>query len=74
MLFLDLAGVAVSAASACSSGRAEPSHVLQALQLPEWRLKSSVRLSFGWENTLLEARQAAKIFAEQVELLRRDKA
>ena len=74
LLFLDLAGVAVSAASACSSGRAEPSHVLQALQLPEWRLKSSVRLSFGWENTLLEARQAAKIFAEQVELLRRDKA
>lgn len=72
LLFLDLAGVAVSAASACSSGRAEPSHVLQALNLPEWRLKSSVRLSFGWENTLSEARLAAKIFAEQVNLLRRE--
>ena len=62
LLFLDLAGVAVSAASACSSGRAEPSHVLQALNLPEWRLKSS----------LSEARLAAKIFAEQVNLLRRE--
>ena len=74
LLFLDMAGVAVSAASACSSGRAEPSHVLQALGLPEWRLKSAVRLSFGWENTLMEARQAAAIVAEQVRLLRQDTA
>jgi len=70
LLFLDLAGVAVSAASACSSGRAEPSHVLRALGLPEWRLQSAVRLSFGWENTLAEAERAAAIFAEQVRLLR----
>ncbi len=74
LLFLDMAGVAVSAASACSSGRAEPSHVLQALGLPEWRLKSAVRLSFGWENTLMEARQAAAIVAEQVRLLRQETA
>lgn len=73
LLFLDLAGVAASAASACSSGRAEPSHVLAAMGLEEWRLKGAVRFSFGWENTLDEARQAAKLVAEQVELLRRDK-
>ncbi len=73
LLFLDLAGVAASAASACSSGRAEPSHVLQAMGLAEWRLRGAVRFSFGWENTLDEARQAAQILAEQVKLLRRDK-
>lgn len=70
LLFLDMAGVAVSAASACSSGRAEPSHVLQALGLADWRLRSSVRLSFGWENTPQEAERAAEIFAEQLRWLR----
>lgn len=74
LLFLDMAGVAVSAASACSSGRAEPSHVLQALGLEDWRLKSAVRLSFGWENTPEEGERAAEIFAEQLRWLRQEAA
>ncbi len=72
LLFLDMAGVAVSAASACSSAKPEPSHVLQALGVEEWRLKSAVRLSFGWENTTEEAVRAAEIFAEQLRWLRQD--
>lgn len=58
---LDLEGVAVSSGSACSSGKVQPSHVLQAMGLgPEWT-KGAVRLSLGWStadediNRVLEA-------------------
>lgn len=70
LMLLDMAGVAVSAASSCSSGSGSPSHVLAALGLEDWRLRSAVRLSFGWQNTEDEARTAAHIFAEKVRLLR----
>ena len=45
---LDLAGVAVSAGSACSSGKVEPSHVLRALGLPDAETGCAIRISFGW--------------------------
>lgn len=48
---LDLAGVSVSAGSACATGRAEPSHVLQALGHDSERVGSSLRFSLGWETT-----------------------
>lgn len=43
----DLAGIAVSAGSACSSGKARPSHVLAAMHLPEDVSAGYLRLSFG---------------------------
>ncbi|GAB3440352.1 aminotransferase class V-fold PLP-dependent enzyme [Massilia solisilvae] len=43
----DATGVRVSAGSACSASKAQPSYVLQAMQLPAWRATSAVRLSFG---------------------------
>jgi len=43
----DAAGLRVSAGSACSSGQAEPSHVLEAMRLPAWCSGSAIRLSFG---------------------------
>jgi cysteine sulfinate desulfinase/cysteine desulfurase-like protein/rhodanese-related sulfurtransferase len=43
----DAAGVRVSAGSACSASKAQPSYVLQAMNLPLWRAASAVRLSFG---------------------------
>ncbi len=45
---LDLAGIAVSAGSACSSGKVEPSHVLRALGLPDAETGCAIRISFGW--------------------------
>ncbi len=72
LLLLDMAGVAASAASSCSAGSSEPSHVLQALGLDDWRLTSAIRLTFGWENTPEEARLAAQAIAEQVNWLRND--
>jgi cysteine desulfurase len=44
---LDLAGIAVSAASACSSGASKPSHVLEAMEVPLEIARSFIRISFG---------------------------
>ncbi len=57
---MDLAGVAISAGSACTSGVIEPSAVLQAMDLPDWRVNGGVRISFGRDSTELEARSAAR--------------
>ncbi len=43
----DAAGIRVSAGSACSSAKAAPSYVLEAMQLPHWRAAAAVRMSFG---------------------------
>lgn len=43
----DAAGLRVSAGSACSAARAEPSYVLQAMGLEPWQTQAAVRLSFG---------------------------
>lgn len=43
----DAAGISVSAGSACSASKAKPSHVLQAMGLPQWQIESAVRMSFG---------------------------
>jgi cysteine desulfurase len=44
---LDLAGVAVSAGAACSSGKVGSSHVLEAMGLPADVAKSAIRVSLG---------------------------
>jgi cysteine desulfurase len=43
----DLAGISVSAGSACSSGSMKPSRVLQAMGLPDDIVASAIRVSFG---------------------------
>jgi len=43
----DAAGIRVSAGSACSSAKAAPSYVLEAMQVPAWRCSAAVRMSFG---------------------------
>ena len=44
---LDLAGIAASSGSACSSGVGRPSHVLKAMGYSDWIALNSVRISFG---------------------------
>lgn len=67
---LDLAGIAVSSGSACSSGSLEPSHVLLALGLPEGLAHGSIRFSFGKHNTVEEIDYAVETLKAAVQRLR----
>ena len=51
MIKLDLAGIAVSAGAACSSGKVGASHVLTAMGLPAEIASSAIRLSLGWNTS-----------------------
>jgi cysteine desulfurase len=44
----DLEGIAVSSGSACSSGKVQPSHVLEAMGFGPKLAQGAVRLSLGW--------------------------
>jgi cysteine desulfurase len=47
----DLAGIGVSSGSACSSGKVQPSHVLQAMGFSPELAQGAVRLSMGWSTS-----------------------
>lgn len=51
VMSLDLAGIAVSAGSACSSGKVTPSHVLEAMGLDADGARNAIRVSLGWTTT-----------------------
>ncbi|MCL4764766.1 MAG: cysteine desulfurase [Hyphomicrobiaceae bacterium] len=48
VIMLDLAGIAVSAGAACSSGKVGASAVLAAMGLPAEIARSAIRVSLGW--------------------------
>jgi cysteine desulfurase len=52
MINFDLAGIAVSSGSACSSGVVRPSSVLKAMGYDDWQALNSIRVSFGPSNTI----------------------
>jgi cysteine desulfurase len=47
----DLGGIAVSSGSACSSGKVQPSHVLEAMGFGPEIAQGAVRLSLGWSTS-----------------------
>ncbi len=49
VMVMDLAGLAVSSGSACSSGKVKASPVLTAMAAGEAETKSSLRVSLGWD-------------------------
>jgi cysteine desulfurase len=51
VIALDLAGVAVSAGAACSSGKVGASHVLEAMGLEPALARAAIRVSLGWGST-----------------------
>lgn len=63
-------GVYVSGGSACSASSLIPSHVLKAIGLSDREALSTIRVSFGWENTTWEVSEAANILALSVKKLR----
>ena len=70
LMALDRKGIAVSSGSACSSGSLEPSHVLTAIGKTPEEARSSVRFSFGKDNTYEEVDYVADVLKETVEKIR----
>ena len=50
VMAMDLAGISVSAGSACSSGKVSRSHVLAAMQAEPHISKGVLRVSLGWQS------------------------
>ena len=61
VLRLDLDGVAASVGSACTTGSAEPSHVLRAMAYPDEEARGSLRLSLGRATTESDVAAALEI-------------
>jgi cysteine desulfurase len=67
---LDLAGVAVSSGSACSSGKVEASHVLSAMGVPEELAHGAIRVSLGFATKRADIERFQKAFDELIKRLR----
>lgn len=67
LMHLDLEGICVSAGSACSSGRIEPSHVLQAMGYSKQEAGTAIRISMGWATTEIEVKAFLKTWQELVQ-------
>jgi cysteine desulfurase len=61
VMALDLAGVAASVGSACTTGSLEPSHVLTAMGYPADEARGALRLSLGRTTTAEQVDAAAAI-------------
>jgi len=70
LLGLDVAGIAASSGSACSSGSLEPSHVLLALGQSAETARGSLRLTLGRDNTDEEVDYLLGVLVDLVQRLR----
>ena len=70
LLGLDMAGIAASSGSACSSGSLEPSHVLLALGQSAEIARGSLRITLGRDNTEEEVEYLLGVLVDLVQRLR----
>jgi cysteine desulfurase len=70
LMHLDLAGIACSSGSACSTGTVEPSHVLTAMGVPRELGVAALRFSFGKDSTGEDAEAVAAALPKIVEKVR----
>lgn len=70
LLLLDAKDICASAASACSTGSVEPSHVLTAIGREKELAFGTLRMTLGEATTWREVRTAVEAVQENVELLR----
>jgi cysteine desulfurase len=65
----DLAGISVSSGSACSSGKVQPSHVLQAMGYGPELAQGAVRLSMGWSTSQTHVEKALEAWRKLADSL-----
>ncbi len=70
LMHLDLAGIACSSGSACSTGAVEPSHVLTAMGVPRELGVAALRFSFGKDSTIDDVDAVAAALPRIVEKVR----
>ena len=70
LLALDLAGIAASSGSACTTGSVEPSHVLVAMGVPEELARGSLRFTLGRMNTEADVDRLLEVLPGIVQRLR----
>jgi cysteine desulfurase len=70
LLRLDLAGIAASSGSACTSGSLDPSHVLLAIGLPHEIAHGSLRLTLSDDTTQAEVDEVNRVLPGIVSTLR----
>jgi cysteine desulfurase len=68
----DLAGIAVSSGSACSSGKVQPSHVLEAMGFGPKIAQGAVRLSLGWSTSETDIDRALEAWRKLADALLRE--
>lgn len=64
LMRFDMAGIAVSQGSACSSGSLKRSHVLEAMQLETDIADRTIRVSIGWTTTCAEVERFCEVWRE----------
>jgi cysteine desulfurase len=67
LMSLDLGGIAVSAGSACSSGKVRKSSVLGAMGVPEDETQTALRISLGWNTPKDAAERFLSVWAGEYE-------
>ena len=70
LMHLDLAGIACSSGSACSTGAVEPSHVLTAMGVPHELGVAALRFSFGKDSTAEDVQAVETVIPKIVEKVR----
>ena len=71
LMHLDLAGIAASSGSACSTGAVEPSHVLVAMGVPRDLALGAIRFSFGRESVMEDVDRAVEVVPAVVAKVRK---
>jgi cysteine desulfurase len=71
IMHLDLAGIAASSGSACSTGAVEPSHVLVAMGVPRELALSAVRFSLGRESSQADVDRTVEVVPQVVAKVRK---
>ena len=68
---LDNVGICASSGSACSAGFLNPSHVLLSIGVPKYIAKSSLRITFGKDNSIEDTKYLVDNIEEIVKKLRK---
>lgn len=66
LIAFDLAGVAISSGSACSSGKVAPSHVLAAMEVPDDLARAALRVSCGWSTGESEVDRFLEVWEDKL--------